>query len=85
MQEELSFKTFKMDKHQILREQNFLVGWKEIANYIGVSVKTLRRHHRKWGLPIFFLNKEVYKTPIIHKADIEAWRKDKLTSLENQS
>jgi len=69
-----------MDRNRFLKEKGFLVGWKEIANYLGISVRTLRRHWKRWKLPILFLDKEVYKTPAIHIADLETWRKQKIFS-----
>lgn len=67
-----------MDRNRFLKEKGFLVGWKEIANYLNVSPDSVKRHWKRWKLPLFFLEASVYKTPAVHIADMEDWRKKKI-------
>lgn len=67
-----------MKIYKKLKEQGFLIGWKEIANYLNVSPDSVRRNWRKWNLPLFFLENVSYKTPAVHIADMENWRKKKI-------
>jgi len=63
----------------------FLIGWKEIADYLEISERTVQRNWKKWKLPLFFLEKNVYKVPAVHIADLEEWRKIKiLSAAQNQ-
>ena len=62
------------------KSHGFLIGWKEIADYLSVSVRTVQRNWRKWKLPLFFLEVNVYKIPAAHIADLEEWRKVKILS-----
>jgi len=64
---------------EILKGRGFLVGWKEIANYLGVHPHTVRNNWQRWQLPLIFLEGRCYKTPAIHLADLESWRKRKLS------
>ena len=61
-----------------LRKTGFLIGWKEIANYLNVSPDSIRRNWKKWDLPLFFLERTAYKTPVVHVADMENWRRKKI-------
>jgi hypothetical protein len=33
-------------------EDGWLVGWKAIGKYCGVTVNTVRRWHKKYGMPV---------------------------------
>jgi len=62
-----------------LKGSGFIVGWRNISRYLGIPENTLVRNWRNWGIPIFFLEtSEKFRRPVIHVADIEAWRKAKL-------
>ena len=47
-----------------------LHGWSQIAAYLGVSIQTARRRHRRWGLPVVrCVGRRVFTT----KGVIDAW------------
>ena len=54
----------------ILNEE-ILVGWKEISNYLRVSEKTAMRYCQERGLPVI---KDPAGHPTIKKEIVEAWR-----------
>lgn len=56
----------------------FLVGWKRIASFLGVGQRTLMRNWERWGLPLFFLSGERYKTPCTHLAFLVSWERSLL-------
>ena len=61
-----------------LKKEGFLIGWKEIANYLNVSTDSVKRNWIRWDLPLFFLHDSPYKIPAIHLADLEEWRRKKI-------
>lgn len=48
-----------------------LITWKEIAQYLKVSVKTAKRYHKLKGLPI---TKDPAGHPVIRKQIADKWR-----------
>lgn len=55
-----------------MSDDSILTGWKSIANFLHISVKTLRRLHRFKKLPI----KSAYNSIVMaNKDDLEKWVK----------
>ena len=50
-------------------DEKWLVGWREIGNYIGKSAKTAQRYARK-GLPFF---RDPGKRPLAKPGQIDRW------------
>jgi predicted DNA-binding transcriptional regulator AlpA len=50
-----------------------LSGWKEIANYLGMGVRTVQRYEREQGLPIRRPAGRSTGSVIATKAEIDAW------------
>jgi len=69
---------------EYLLSRGFLCGWKRIAEYLGVDVRTLNRCWKQWGLPLFFVHYEKagkLKRPMIHLLDLDVWKQSKMTDL----
>ena len=50
---------------------SFLItGWKNIAHYCGVSVRTAKRYHYKYGMPVLRWPGE---RPVIIPAVVQRW------------
>ncbi|WP_156955591.1 hypothetical protein [Thermodesulfobacterium hydrogeniphilum] len=47
--------------------------WKEIASYLGISVSTLRKNWKNWGIPIKLLPTSKYKKPMITEEKLRNW------------
>jgi len=50
-----------------------LRSWKEIANYVGVCVKTLQRWERQYGFPIRRLERSKGAVVFALKAEVDSW------------
>jgi hypothetical protein len=48
-------------------------GWKDVANYLGKSVRTVQRYERELGLPIRRPVANATITVIATKAELDAW------------
>ena len=53
-----------------MKDKRLLTGWKDIANYLGVSVKTAKRYYKKYGLPVLRLPTG---KPCINQNAIQLW------------
>ena len=53
----------------------YLSGWKDIANYLGKSVRTVQRYERHLGLPVHRLSRGFQGSVIAAKAEVDAWVK----------
>jgi hypothetical protein len=51
-------------------EENWLVGWREIGNYIGKSAKTAQRYAKKHGMPFL---RDGGDRPIAKPSQIDKW------------
>jgi len=51
----------------------FLSGWKEIASYLGMGVRTVQRYEREMGLPIHRPTGKSRGTVIATKAELDRW------------
>ena len=51
----------------------FLSGWKEIASYLGMGVRTVQRYEREMGLPIHRPTGKSHGTVIATKAELDGW------------
>lgn len=55
-------------------ESNYLVGWKRIAEYVGVHWQTIRYwHHTRLKLPFVKSFPSKQGRPIVSKIILEAW------------
>jgi hypothetical protein len=52
-----------------------LNGWKEIAKYMGMGVRTVQRYERQFGLPIRRPNGKARAAVIATTAELDAWVK----------
>ena len=57
-------------------ENKALFSWKEIANYLDISVSTLRRNWQLWGIPIKLLPTKKRVKPFITIEALEKWKKN---------
>lgn len=48
-------------------------GWKDVANYLGKSVRTVQRYERELGLPIRRPSAKATIAVIATKAELDAW------------
>jgi len=48
-------------------------GWKDIANYLGMGVRTVQRYERKLRLPVHRLAGKPTGSVIATKAELDAW------------
>lgn len=53
-----------------------LNGWKEIAGYLGRSVRAAQRYERELGLPVHRLHTEHGQTVYAFPTEIDRWRRD---------
>jgi len=51
----------------------FLSGWKEIASYLGMGVRTVQRYEREMGLPIHRPTGKSRGAVIATKAELDGW------------
>jgi hypothetical protein len=51
----------------------FLVGWKQIADYLGLGVRTVQRYERLHGLPVRHLENKARSSAIATKIELDAW------------
>ena len=51
----------------------FLSGWKEIASYLGMGVRTVQRYEREMRLPIHRPTGKSHGTVIATKAELDGW------------
>ncbi len=54
-------------------EQQFLNGWKDIANHLRKGVRTVQRYERQMGLPVRRPSGQVRGSVIATLAEIDAW------------
>lgn len=62
-------RTLKTDPSQ------FLSGWKEIANFLGMGVRTIQRYERELGLPVRRPAGKVRGSVVAVKAELDGWVK----------
>ena len=48
----------------------WLTGWKAIANYIDTSVKTAKKYHKKYGMPV---RRGPTNKPIALQEELDQW------------
>lgn len=53
----------------------FLSGWKEIANFLGMGVRTVQRYERELGLPVRRPAGKVRGSVVSVKAELDGWVK----------
>jgi len=51
----------------------FLSGWKQIANYLGMGVRTVQRYEREQGLPIHRPAGKSSGSVVASKAELDRW------------
>ena len=51
----------------------FLGGWKQIANYLGMGVRTVQRYEREQGLPIHRPAGKSAGSVVATKAELDRW------------
>lgn len=60
---------------QKLESVRELTSWKEIADYLEVSVRTAQRYEREFGLPVRRLEGEKGRAVVARVDDLEAWKR----------
>ena len=55
------------------RRLEVINGWKEIANYLGKSVRTVQRYERVLGLPVRRPARKSIASVIATKVELDAW------------
>jgi hypothetical protein len=55
--------------------QQFLSGWKEIANYLGKGVRTVQRYEMQLQLPVRRPAGKAWGSVVATKAELDAWIK----------
>jgi hypothetical protein len=61
--------------------QNLLKSWKEIAEYVGVSVRTAQRWKRAFGLPVHRLGDKHKSGVLAQPGEIEQWLNERVNGL----
>jgi len=56
-----------------IEPQQFLSGWKDIANYLGKGVRTVQRYERHLGLPVRRPAGKDCGSIVATKAELDAW------------
>lgn len=64
---------------QRLESVRELTSWKEIAEFLDVSVRTAQRYEREYGLPVRRLEGEKGRAVVARVDDLEAWKRRALT------
>jgi hypothetical protein len=66
-------------ENQVAVNREFLNSWKEIANYMGMGVRTVQRYEELYGLPVRRVNgsrgnRSGNRSPVIStRSEIDAW------------
>jgi hypothetical protein len=50
-----------------------LTSWKEIASYLGKSIRTVQRWERELGLPVRRPNRHLSGIVIVDQQELDAW------------
>ena len=53
-----------------MERSGWLTGWKRIARYIGKSVRTAKRYHYQYGMPV---RRGPGKSPIALEYELDSW------------
>jgi len=61
------------DSEKNVEAQQFLSGWKEVANYLGKGVRTVQRYERCFGLPVRRPAGKSRGSVLATKAELDAW------------
>ena len=64
-----------MNPHKGGAESQILSGWKAIANYLGVGVRSVQRYERELGLPIFRPAGKSKSRVMAIKSELYRWAK----------
>ena len=64
-----------MDESIDLLKPDALNGWKEIATFLGKSVRAVQRWERDFGLPVHRIKTPAGQAVYAFKAEIDAWRR----------
>ena len=59
-------------ENQVVANPEFLTSWKEIANYMGMGVRTVQRYEELYGLPVRRVNGS-RSSVISTRSEIDAW------------
>ena len=51
-----------------------LNGWKDIAAYLGRSIRCVQRYERELGLPVHRIKSAEGQTVYAHRQEVDAWR-----------
>ena len=70
-------------KEQDNPQQEVFSGWKEIARYLGKSVRTVQRHERELGLPVRRVSGNRKGSVVAAKSDLDLWLKSSPTMQES--
>jgi hypothetical protein len=63
-----------MGKEQTsVQQQELLSGWKDIARYLGKSVRTVQRYERELSLPVRRLSGKHRASVLAMKGDLDSW------------
>lgn len=64
-------------------EQGWFVGWKEISNYLGVSVRTAKKYYYEFSMPV---RKSPTDNPMINPDEVDTWLRhyDEMSKLFNK-
>jgi hypothetical protein len=63
-------------ENQVAVNREFLNSWKEIANYMGMGVRTVQRYEELYGLPVRRISgsRVGNRRPVIStRSEIDAW------------
>jgi hypothetical protein len=60
-------------KEEKMQRSGWLLGWKEIADYMGCSVKTAQGYQKKYKLPIQILPNGIYDKFGAVPSDLDNW------------
>ena len=53
--------------------EGWLTGWKDIAAYVGLHIRTCKRYKKKYSLPVRSLPADKRGKPIALKYELDQW------------
>jgi hypothetical protein len=70
-------------KKEVNPHDEILSGWKNIANYMGMGVRTVQRYERDLGLPVRRVSGHSTGAVIATKSDLDSWVRSSATVQES--
>jgi hypothetical protein len=59
--------------------REILSGWRDIANYLGIDVRTVQRYEREFGLPILRPPGKAQGTVLAARSELDTWAAGRLS------